>query len=253
MRKRICLILGLVFAGLLVFVGLGIGAMAADDVVLDDKDNDEMSDSWEATMGLDSNNSLDAGYDLDNDGHSNLAEFNAKTDPRDPDDHPFADTDKTDNQALIAVGAGLALGIAGIASATGIGIAGASAVGVTAENPKLFAKTLLLQLLPMTQGIYALLVVFLLMVGVGLLGGGGDPAMLGNPAIGIAAVGIGLVTGLTGVSAIGQGITASASISAVGRNPSVFGRGLIFSAMSETLAIFGFLIAILMLVGFGFL
>ncbi len=252
MRKSICLILGGVVLLLLVLAGIGIAGAQVPDA--DDEDDDGMADSWERLNGLDANNSDDADFDADNDGYTNLEEFEEKTDPMDPADYPIdAVEDKTNVQAMVAVGAGLALGIAGIASATGIGIAGASAVGVTAENPKLFAKTLLLQLLPMTQGIYALLVVFLLMVGVGLLGGGADPAMLTNPAIGIAAIGIGLVTGFTGVSAIGQGITASASISAVGRNPAVFGRGLIFSAMSETLAIFGFLIAILFLVGFGFL
>jgi V/A-type H+-transporting ATPase subunit K len=249
MRKSICLILAGVLLLLLVLASIGIAAGQPPDA--DDTDDDGLADSWEMKHF----NTLDyeADFDPDNDGATNIEEFEGQTDPMDELDFPVTEEDKTNTQAMIAVGAGLALGIAGIASATGIGIAGASAVGVTAENPKLFAKTLLLQLLPMTQGIYALLVVFLLMVGVGLLGGGVDSSMMSNPAIGIAAIGIGLVTGFTGVSAIGQGITASASISAVGRNPAVFGRGLIFSAMSETLAIFGFLIAILFLVGFGFL
>jgi len=250
MRRSICLILGGALLLLLVMAGMSFVTAQVPDA--DDNDEDGMADSWETLNGLDPTNADDAEFDPDNDGATNLEEFEEKTDAMDPGSIPVGQDGKTQNQAMIAVGAGLALGIAGIASATGIGIAGASAVGVTAENPKLFFKTLLLQLLPMTQGIYALLVVFLLMVGVGLLGSG-STEMLSNPAIGIAAIGIGLVTGLTGVSAIGQGITASASISAVGRNPAVFGRGLIFSAMSETLAIFGFLIAILMLVGFGFL
>lgn len=250
MWKRTILLLGAILALLLIAGAWTIaGAPPAED---DTGDSDGMADSWENLHGLNSSDPQDAGFDPDNDGATNLEEYEGQTDPKDPDDYPVTEDDKTETQALIAIGAGLALGIAGIASATGIGIAGASAVGVTAENPKLFAKTLLLQLLPMTQGIYALLVVFLLMVGVGLLGGA-QTEMMDNPAIGLAAIGIGLVTGLTGVSAIGQGISASASISAVGRNESVFGRGLIFSAMSETLAIFGFLIAILMLVGFGFL
>jgi len=59
-------------------------------------------------------------------------------------------------QALIAIGAALAIGIAGIGAATGIGIAGASGIGAVAEKPERFGKSLVLQAMPMTQGIYGL-------------------------------------------------------------------------------------------------
>ncbi|WP_455391532.1 hypothetical protein, partial [[Eubacterium] cellulosolvens] len=118
-----------------------------------------------------------------------------------------------DTQAMIAIGAALAIGIAGIGSATGIGIAGASGIGATAEKPDRFGKSLVLQAMPMTQGIYGLLVAILLLMFGGLLGGGGgDVEFLSKPYIGLTAVAIGLAVGLTGISAIGQGITASASI-----------------------------------------
>jgi F0F1-type ATP synthase membrane subunit c/vacuolar-type H+-ATPase subunit K len=64
-----------------------------------------------------------------------------------------------DTQAMIAIGAALAIGIAGIGSATGIGIAGAAGIGATAEKPERFGKSLVLQAMPMTQGIYGLLIV----------------------------------------------------------------------------------------------
>lgn len=159
-----------------------------------------------------------------------------------------------DSQAMIAIGAALAIGIAGIGSATGIGIAGASGIGATAEKPDRFGKSLVLQAMPMTQGIYGLLAAILLLMGGGLLGGGGgDMAFLSKPYIGITAVAIGLAVGLTGISAIGQGITASASIGGAARNPEVFSKGMIFTVMSETLAIFGLLVGILIMVGVGFL
>ena len=159
-----------------------------------------------------------------------------------------------DSQAMIAIGAALAIGIAGIGSATGIGIAGASGIGATAEKPDRFGKSLVLQAMPMTQGIYGLLAAILLLMGGGLLGGGGgDLAFLSKPYIGITAVAIGLAVGLTGISAIGQGITASASIGGAARNPEVFSKGMIFTVMSETLAIFGLLVGILVMVGVGFL
>ena len=157
-------------------------------------------------------------------------------------------------QALIAIGAALAIGIAGIGAATGIGIAGASGIGAVAEKPERFGKSLVLQAMPMTQGIYGLLIAILLLMFGGLLGGGEpDSALLSQPYVGLAAVAIGLAVGLTGISAIGQGITASASIGGAARNPEVFSKGMIFTVMSETLAIFGLLTGILIMVGVGLL
>lgn len=62
--------------------------------------------------------------------------------------------------------------LAGIGSAMGVGIAGQAAAGVLAEDPKKFGKTLILQALPGTQGIYGLLMAFLIFIRIGLLGGG---------------------------------------------------------------------------------
>ena len=59
------------------------------------------------------------------------------------------------------LGAALAAGLAGIGSAWGVGVAGQAAAGVVSEDPDQFAKVLLLQLLPGTQGIYGLLVTFI--------------------------------------------------------------------------------------------
>jgi V/A-type H+-transporting ATPase subunit K len=159
-------------------------------------------------------------------------------------------TGYTNTQAMVAIGAGIAIGIAGIGSSLGIGIAGAAGIGACAEKPERFGKSLVLQALPMTQGIYGLLTAILLLMGIGLLGGVGIPsAAQADPIIGVAAVGIGLAVGLTGISAIGQGITAGASIGGTARNPEVFSKGLIFTVMSETLAIFGLLVAILIMSG----
>ena len=152
----------------------------------------------------------------------------------------------------IIMGCLLAVAIAGIASAIGLALAGSSAVAVTAEKPELFGKLLVLQVLPMTQSVYGLLTAILLMMGGGLLGGTAK-VDLSQTWIGIAAIWIGLTVGLTGLSAINQGMVASASIASVGRNPEVAARGIIFTVMPETIAIFGLLVAILLMTGLGLL
>ena len=150
-----------------------------------------------------------------------------------------------DHTPLVILGCALAIGITGISSAIGLALAGSSAVAVTAEKPNLFGKLLVLQVLPMTQSVYGLLTAILLMMGIGLLGGEPSATQLQ----GMGAIWIGLAVGLTGVSAINQGMVASSSISAVGRNPDVVARGIIFTVMPETIAIFGLLVGILLMTG----
>jgi len=156
------------------------------------------------------------------------------------------------NKTLLILGCALAVGISGISAASGLAISGSAAIAVTAEKPNLFGKCLILQVLPMTQSVYGLLTAILLMMGAGLLGGSARADMT-DPVIGLAAVWIGLVVGLTSISAISQGIVASSSISAVGRNPDVAARGIIYTITTETMAIFGLLTAILLMTGLGLL
>lgn len=61
-----------------------------------------------------------------------------------------------DGNTLAILGATIAA-LAGIGSAMGVGIAGQAASAVVAEDPKKFGKTIILQALPGTQGIYGLI------------------------------------------------------------------------------------------------
>jgi V/A-type H+-transporting ATPase subunit K len=154
------------------------------------------------------------------------------------------------NQTLLILGCAIAVGISGISAATGLAFSGSSAVAVAAEKPNISgSKLLVLQVLPMTQSVYGLLTAILMLMGSGLLGGTINEKVMSNPVVGPAAVSIGIVVALTSISAVNQGIVASASISAVGRNPNVFSKGVIFTVTTETMAIFGLLTAIFMMVG----
>ena len=53
-----------------------------------DADNDGLPDAWELKYGLNPNDPADAKKDSDGDTFTNLEEFEAKTDPKNPDSHP---------------------------------------------------------------------------------------------------------------------------------------------------------------------
>ena len=74
--------------------------------------------------------------------------------------------------ALAIIGAALAVGLAGIGSAKGVGMAGEATAGILSENPNLFGKCFVLMALPMTQGIYGLVIAFLIVMKAGLFEGG---------------------------------------------------------------------------------
>ena len=122
------------------------------------------------------------------------------------------------------LGAAVAVFLAGAGSAIGVGIAGQAAAGVVTEDPSKFAKVLIMQLLPGTQGIYGLLVGFITLSKVGLLGGG---AAALDPQTGLLI------------------LAACMPIGIVAKKPDQFGKAMLFPAMVETYAILALLISIL--------
>lgn len=141
------------------------------------------------------------------------------------------------------LGAAVAVFLAGAGSAYGVGVAGQAAAGVVSEQPEQFAKVLILELLPGTQGIYGLLVGFITLSKVGLLGGGTVEVSVTTGLLILAAC---LPIGIVGlISGKEQGKTAAASIGIVAKRPEQFGKAMLFPAMVETYAILALLISIL--------
>jgi V/A-type H+-transporting ATPase subunit K len=64
---------------------------------------------------------------------------------------------------LIAIGAGIAIGIAGMATGKAQAEIGAAAVGAVAEDPTLFGKGLILTVIPETIVIFGLVVALILL------------------------------------------------------------------------------------------
>lgn len=141
------------------------------------------------------------------------------------------------------LGAAVAVFLAGAGSAIGVGIAGRAASGVVTEDPSKFAKVLIMQLLPGTQGIYGLLVGFITLSKIGLLGG--DAAEI-SVMTGLLILAACLPIGIVGlISAKAQGQTSAAAIGIIAKKPEQFGKAMLFPAMVETYAILALLISIL--------
>jgi len=148
---------------------------------------------------------------------------------------------------LAMLGAALAALLAGAGSAIGVGIAGEAAAGVLTEDPNKFGQTLLLQALPGTQGIYGLLVAFLIMSKIGLLSGTlVDITLQQGFMIFISALPIAIVGYY---SAIAQAKASVASIGIIARRPEEIAKGMTYPAMVETYAVLALLVSFLMLNG----
>lgn len=144
------------------------------------------------------------------------------------------------------LGAAVATLMAGIGSAIGVGKAGVAASGVLAEEPSLFGKVLIFQLLPATQGIYGLLVGILILSNVGLIGGVKEVTVLQGLLYFAASLPIAFC-GL--YSAIYQSKCAVAGIGTVAKKPDQFGKAILMPAMVETYAILALLISMLAIIG----
>ena len=141
------------------------------------------------------------------------------------------------------LGAAVAVFLSGAGSALGVGIAGQAASGVVSEDPSKFAKVLILQLLPGTQGLYGLIIGFVTLSKIGLLGGGAAEISVTTGLLILAAC---LPIGIVGlISGRSQGKTAAASIGIIAKKPDQFGKAMIFPAMVETYAILALLISFL--------
>ena len=143
---------------------------------------------------------------------------------------------------LAILGAAFAAGLAGIGSAIGVGMGGQAAAGVTSEDPDKFGSCLILQLLPGTQGIYGLLIAFIVFIKISVFSGIKAISMaqgLGvlSGCIPIAVVGL--------ISAIHQGKVAVSGMALVAKRPEEQSKAIVMAVMVETYAILALLVSFL--------
>jgi V/A-type H+-transporting ATPase subunit K len=149
---------------------------------------------------------------------------------------------------IAILGAALATICPGFGSAKGVGMVGEASSGVIIEDPGKFGKTLVLQALPATQGIYGMITSFLIIVQMGLLGDNPvDLSIMQGAYLFAAAMPI---TFVGYFSAIKQAKVAVAGINIVAKRPDHFIKGVLYAAMVETYAIFSVLISLLLVIFF---
>jgi V/A-type H+-transporting ATPase subunit K len=156
----------------------------------------------------------------------------------------------TTGLVLTILGGVLSAVLTAFGSARMVGKVGESASGVVSQDPSLFSKVLLLQLLPGTQGLYGLLVAVLLFSKIGLLGGNIDAALLAaeSAKTGMAYFAACMPMALGGmISAFYQGRTAIAGVALVAKKPEHSGKAVMMSAMVETYAILSLLISVIVI------
>ena len=147
--------------------------------------------------------------------------------------------------AIGLLGAGLAACLAGAGSAVGTGIAGEAGVGLITEDPSKFIKSMILQVVPGTQGLYGLVVFFVAIMQMGLLEGtAGDLSFVDGCRYFAACLPI-AIGGL--VSAIAQGKVAAAFINLLAKNPDHWTKGMVLCVTVEFYAILSLLASMMML------
>ena len=134
----------------------------------------------------------------------------------------------------------IAVLFSGMGSAKGVGRAGEAAAGVVIEEPEKFGKSLVLQLLPGTQGLYGFVIGILILF---KLAGGSISLAQGYVYISAA-----LPVGVVGYfSAIAQSKVAVSGINILAKNEPQQAKGIIYAVMVELYAILAFAISFLLM------
>ena len=140
---------------------------------------------------------------------------------------------------LASLGVFLAVALAGVGSATGVGLAGEAAAGIVIEEPEKFGKSLVLQLLPGTQGLYGFVIgLFILFkISPDLAAQSGFMYMVSGGVIGLGGL----------CSAIAQGKVSVAGLNILAKNEEQQTKGIIYAVMVELYAILAFATAFFIL------
>jgi len=140
-------------------------------------------------------------------------------------------------EVLLVLGILMSIVLSGIGSAKGAAMIGKAAAALISEQPEKFGQSLVLQMMSASQGLYGFIVGFLIFMNFG------DSLTF---IVAFRCLGAGAIMGLTGYfTAIQQSIAATAGIQILAKKPEHSTKGVLYSAMIETYAIFAFVVAVL--------
>lgn len=151
--------------------------------------------------------------------------------------------------ALAIFGAAVAVIFAGMGSAKGVGLVGQASAGLLSEDPSMFGKVLILQLLPGTQGLYGFIVAIFVLIQTNVLSGSPVELSWQKGLLYLAAC---LPIGIAGFfSAVHQGKVAAAGVSLIAKKPDQSGRAVTMASLVEFYAVLPFLISLLTIISIG--
>lgn len=152
----------------------------------------------------------------------------------------FAEMLQSGGGVFIAVlGLALAVLLPGIGSAKGAGLIGEAATGLLISEPEKFGKSLVLQLMAASQGLYGF-VIFIM--GMGQLSA--DMTILQGLYILMSCLPMAIV-GYP--SAMAQSRVAAAGVGVLSRNESQMTKSIIYAVMIETYALLAFVTSLILL------
>lgn len=152
----------------------------------------------------------------------------------------FIDALQAPGGVFIAIlGMALAVILPGIGSGIGVGMVGEAASGLLVEEPEKFGKSLVLQLMPASQGLYGF-VIFIMALG----NVRADMSILEGFYILSCCLPIAVVGWPT---AMAQARVAAAGIGVLSRNESQMTKSIIYAVMVETYALLAFVTSLIML------
>ena len=131
-----------------------------------------------------------------------------------------------------------------LAPAKGVGIVGEVASGLMIEEPEKFGKSLVLQLLPGTQGLYGFVIGLMVLGRLNANMSFAEGVYILMACLPIAIAGYG--------SAVAQGRVAASGISLLAKNEEQSTKGIIYAVMVETYALLAFVVSIMLLSGVSF-
>ena len=141
---------------------------------------------------------------------------------------------------MTIAGIALSLILTGIGSSKGAVMIGKAAAALISEQPEKFGQSLVLQMMSASQGLYGFIVSFLIFLNLG------SELTIGNAMRYLSA---GLIMGIAGyVTADLQSTQATAGIQILAKKPEHSTKGVLYSAMIETYAIFAFVISVLIVI-----